>query len=471
MPIRLKPAAVLGFVMFVSGCHTAPERQANRLDVSVPSVWSASANTFPLAGQKWVESFDDPVLYSLVEQALTSNFDLKTAAARVDAAIAQARIDGAALWPQLSFAPGYQYTQVRSAGFGSAQYSVFEALFNLSWEADIWGRIRSFREAARQEVEATNADFQAARLSLAARVAQNYFALLEAKLQAQVAEQSVADRGTIASLVQGRFERGLVRALEVRLVLTDLAQARSQLAAARNQVQLVTRQLEILLGDYPDGSLPQIDDTVTALSGSTVRQALPVPPSQLPAGLPAELLTRRPDLIASFAQLRAADARLESTSKLLLPRITLTAAGGTRDSALTDLIDPRSIVWNLFAGAVQPLFTGGRIRGSIQLNEAYVEEAFNRYQDVALNAFREVEQALAAEEWLRAQEKELREAVQQTEAGQELALYSYRQGFIQILTLLDSYRSTLNAQSAHLAVRRQLLNNRVNLYLALGGSI
>lgn len=174
MPIRLKPAAVLGFVMFVSGCHTAPERQANRLDVSVPSVWSASANTFPLAGQKWVESFDDPVLYSLVEQALTSNFDLKTAVARVDAAIAQARIDGAALWPQLSFAPGYQYTQVRSAGFGSAQYSVFEALFNLSWEADIWGRIRSFREAARQEVEATNADFQAARLSLAARVAQNY---------------------------------------------------------------------------------------------------------------------------------------------------------------------------------------------------------------------------------------------------------------------------------------------------------
>ena len=469
--IRCKWAAVLGLIFLISGCNTAPERQESRLDVSVPAVWSASANTSPLAGQHWVESFNDPVLYSLVEQALASNFDLKTAAARINAAIAQARIDGAALWPQLSFAPGYQYAQVRSAGFGSAQYSVFEALFNLSWEADIWGRIRSLREAARQEVEATSADFQAARLSLAARVVQNYFALLEAQLQARVAEQSVADRSTIASLVQGRFERGLVRALDVRLVLTDLAQARSQLAYTRNQVQLVTRQLEILLGDYPDGTLPQLDNTVTALSGSTVQQMLPVPPPQLPAGLPSELLTRRPDLIASFARLRAADARLESTSKLLLPRITLTAAGGTRDTALTDLIDPRSVVWNLFAGAVQPVFTGGRIRGNIQLNEAYVEEAFNRYQGVALNAFREVEQALAAEEWLRAQEKELSEAVQQTEASQELALYSYRQGFIQILTLLDSYRSTLNAQSAHLAVRRQLLNNRINLYLALGGSI
>lgn len=469
--IRIKWAVVLGLMILISGCNTAPERQETRLDVSVPAVWSASANTAPLAGQHWVESFNDPVLYSLVEQALASNFDLKTAAARINAAIAQARIDGAARWPQLSFAPGYQYAQVRSAGFGSAQYSVFEALFNLSWEADIWGRIRSLREATRQEMEATSADFQAARLSLAARVVQNYFALLEAQLQARVAEQSVADRSTIASLVQGRFERGLVRALDVRLVLTDLAQARSQLAYTRNQVQLVTRQLEILLGDYPDGALPQLDNTVTALSGSTVRQMLPVPPPQLPAGLPSELLTRRPDLIASFARLRAADARLESASKLLLPRITLTAAGGTRDSALTDLIDPRSVVWNLFAGAVQPVFTGGRIRGNIQLNEAYVEEAFNRYQAVALNAFREVEQALAAEEWLRVQEKELSEAVQQTEASQELALYSYRQGFIQILTLLDSYRSTLNAQSAHLAVRRQLLNNRINLYLALGGSI
>jgi len=114
--------------------------------------------------------------------------------------------------------PGYQHTQVRSAGFGSAQFSVFEALFSFSWEVDVWGRIRAFREAANQEVHAAHADLRAARLSLAARVAQNYFALLEANLQTQVAEQSVTDRGTIASLVQGRFERGLARGLDVRLL-------------------------------------------------------------------------------------------------------------------------------------------------------------------------------------------------------------------------------------------------------------
>ena len=121
---------------------------------------------------------------------------------------------------------------MRNAGFGSAQFSVFEGLFNLSWELDVWGRVRDFRQAAVQEAEAAHADFQAAQLSLTARITQNYFALQEAKLQTQVAVQSVEDRGVIAHLVQGRFKRGLARGLDVRLALTDLANARSQLSQA-----------------------------------------------------------------------------------------------------------------------------------------------------------------------------------------------------------------------------------------------
>ncbi|MER0204018.1 MAG: transporter [Nitrosomonas sp.] len=457
-------------LLILGGCKTAPERQASDLDVHIPQAWRHNSDSSQSSRQNWVDSFNDPVLSQLVDRALANNFDLKSAAARVEAAIAQARIDSAGLWPQLSFAPGYQQAQVRSAGFGSAQFNVFETMFNLSWEVDVWGRIRAFREASVREAHAASADFQAVQLSLAARVAQSYFALLEAKLQIQVAEQSVVDRGTIANLIQGRFERGLARGLDVRLASTDLANAISQLAQAKNQRQLITRQLEILLGRYPDGSLPELAGTVAETSGMQAWQALPDPPPVLPAGLPADLLTRRPDLIAAFTRLRAADARLESAEKLLLPRITLTAAGGTRDVALTDLVDPRTAAWNVFAGAIQPLFTGGRIRGGIQLTQARVQEAYNRYQEAALNAFREVEQALAAEEWLHQQENALREAVHQIGASRELALYSYRHGYIQILTLLDSYRSTLNAQSAHLTIQRQLLNNRINLYLALGGS-
>lgn len=457
-----------------SGCSNMPERQPAELFPELPQEWRATPETHAFSDQHWVESFGDPVLSRLVDRALSHNYNLKSAAARVDAAIAQARIDGSGLWPQLSFAPGYQYTQIRSAGFGSAQFSVFETMFDLSWELDVWGRIRAARTASLLDADATGADYNAARLSLAARVAQNYFALIEARLQTQVAEQSVTDRGNIARITQGRFEQGLVRGLDVRFALTDLANAKSQLAQAKNQVQQITRQLEVLLGQYPADDWQKTADAIPGLSGSPdfpAQQTLPDPPRLLPAGLPSDLLARRPDLVAAFSRLLAADARLDSARKLMLPRITLTGAGGTRDTALVDLVDPRSAVWNLFAGIMHPLFTGGRIRGGVQLNEARVEEALTRYQDVALNAFREVEQALAAEEWLREQEKALREAVEQTEASHELALYYYRLGFIQILTLLDSYRSSLNAQSAHLSVRRQLLHNRINLYLALGGGI
>lgn len=473
----VKSVLLLCTIWTASGCQNMPERHPAGLHPQLPQEWSVAFDDDGFSDQTWVKSFGDPVLSALVDQALTHNYNLKSAAARVDAAMAQARIDSAGLWPQLSFAPAYQYTQVRSAGFGSAQFNVFEAMFNLSWELDVWGRIRSLRAAALEDVEAADADFNAARLSLAARVAQNYFALLEARLQTQVAEQSVADRSNIASVTQGRFEKGLVRGLDVRLALTDLANAKSQLAQAKNQVQVITRQLEVLLGQYPSDDWDKIAGTTaefadgTDSAAFTAQQVLPDPPESLPVGLPSDLLARRPDLIAAFRRLQAADARLDSAKKLMLPRITLTGAGGTRDNTLVDLADPRSAVWNLFAGIMHPIFTGGRIRGGVQLNEARVEEALSSYQDVALNAFREVEQALAAEEWLREQEKVLREAVEQTRASHELALYYYRLGFIQILTLLDSYRSNLNAQSAHLSVQRQLLNNRINLYLALGGSV
>jgi outer membrane protein TolC len=198
---------------------------------------------------------------------------------------------------------------------------------------------------------------------------------------------------------------------------------------------------------------------------------LPEPPVTLAAGLPSELLNRRPDVVAAFKRLQAADQRLASSQKALMPRITLTAAGGSVGAALADIVDPRAAAWNLAAGLAQPLFTGDRLQADIRLKQANVEDAYNQYQSVALNAFREVEQALAAESRLREQEQALREAVSQTEASRKLAVYSYRQGLIEILTLLDSYRSTFNAQSTHLAVQRQLLTNRISLYLALGGAV
>ncbi len=450
-------------VLIATSCTTTPERNPANPHGATPSYWTTASSSAAHIKNKWVDSFADPALTALVNDALNNNFDLKAAAAQVDAAREQVGIEGAGRLPQLSFTPGYQNAQVRDVGLESSRFSAFEALFSMSWEIDLWGRIKASQQAVRQEAAAVSADFQGARLSLAARTAQSYFELIEANLLVDVVEQSVKDRRTIVELVRGRFARGLTRGLDLRLVLTDLANAEAQLAQARNQVQIVTRRLEVLLGRYPSGGKKVINQVSTT--------HLPVPPPALSAGLPSQLLERRPDLVAAFSRLRALDSRVESAKKALLPRITLTASGGTSSSDLADLVDPRAVAWNVAAGLVQPIFTGGRLKGEIRLNEARTVEALNNYRSAALNAFREVEQTLAAEFWLRAQEQALKEAVEQTRASRKLAVYSYRQGLIEILTLLDSYRSTLNAQSEYLSVQRQLLSNRIDLYLALGGGI
>lgn len=471
MPLNCRPRLnnfIVLCALLVSGCSPTPQRDAGALEFTVPKEWSSDGRFANANATGWLKNFNDQRLTSLVEAGLNDNFDLKTAAARVAAAREQAVIAGAERWPQAYFLPGYQRSRDQSSGESGS----FDAVFNLSWEIDVWGRIKAGQTAAVQDAEAISLDYRAAHLSLAARIAQTYFELAEARLQADVAEQSVKDRNVIADLIRGRFNKGLTRGLDLRLVLTDLANAEAQLAQTRNDVQLIERRLQTLLGSYPDGKLATSNGRFKDNGGHEFAlTALPQPPATLTAGLPSELLGRRPDVVSAFQRLRAADSRLESAEKALLPRVTLTAAGGTSSPALTEIIDPRAAAWNLAAGLAQPLFTGQRLQAEIRFSEAKAQEAYHQYQSVALNAFREVEQALAAESRLRDQERALREAVEQTEASRKLAVYSYRQGLIEILTLLDSYRSTLNAQSAHLAVQRQLLNNRINLYLALGGAV
>lgn len=441
---------------FISGCESAKIHPSDELGFARPPQWQhATADNTQIS--PWLERFADPKLSELIEQGLKQNFDLLATAARVDAARSAAKIAGANRLPQVYFAPGYQ----RSKTAGYPESGSFDALFNLSWELDVWGRIQAAQKAASEDAAAVLEDYQAARLSLAARIAQVYFELTEAQLQEQVARQSVKDRGVIVELVRGRFNKGLTRGLDLRLTLTDLANAQAQLAQTQNDVQTLQKQLDSLLGQYPANSQNPL----------AVSPSLPAPPTELANGLPAQLIDRRPDVVAAYRRLVATDRRLESSQKALLPRFTLTATGGTSSPALTEIIDPRAAAWNVAAGLAQPLFTGERLESQIRLSEANVAEAFNHYQSVALNAFREVEQALAAENYLREKEQALKEAVSQTEASRKLAVYSYRQGLIEILTLLDSYRSTLNAQSAHLAVQRQLLNNRISLYLALGGAV
>jgi len=444
----------------LAACVAPPERQPVKETVALPKAFAA----LPAAARNaevsaWLASFHDADVNALVTVALAANNDLRATAARIDQARALARIEGADARPQLAFPPAFQHV-----GGGRRtrdlvnEGNVLTLPFELTWEVDVWGRIADARRAAELSADAAEADWRAAKLSLAARTARTCFELAEARQRVEVVQTSVKDRGVLAELLQGRFNLGLAVGLDLSLALTDLSDARAELNDAANDVQQAQRRLELLLGRYPAGTLARC-------------QKMPGLPAPIPVGLPAELLSRRPDIVAAFARLRSQDRRLSGARKALLPRLTLLADGGSLGRTWSDLADPGSVAWNVILGLTQPVYAGGRLRADIDLQAAHSEEALHQYRETVLDAFREVEQSLAAEQWLRKREQEAAAIVKQNNISRELAIYSYRNSVVGILTLLDSYRMTLFAETLLLEAQLHMLNNRLDLYLALGGGI
>ncbi len=467
----MKRWPMLGVVatVMLAGCVPAPARRAPEVELAIPDTWQAAdGEAGPSApGADWWSAFPDPVLPGLVEEALAANHDLHAAAARLEQAQAAARVAGADLRPQVGVGlSGVRQRQVFVGlpipGAGdvlSTQSTRYGVSVDVSWEVDLWGRMRAGARAAVADAQAAAADLEGARLSLAAQTARAWFAAVEASEQLALAEATLASRGASAEVVRRRYDQGLRPAVDLRLARSQRAEAEALVAQRRGQLAVSIRALEVLLGRYPGGSLEQ------RLTG--VR--LPPPPPPAPAGLPADLIARRPDLVAAELRLAAAGHRQLQARRALYPRLALTAAGGTASDQLGDLLDGDFRVWSLLAGLTQPLFAGGRLRAGVSGAQAAEDEALARWAGAALRAFGEVESALAVGALLERRETSLTEAADQLAGARALAEERYRGGVGDYLTLLESQGRELAARSAVLALRRQRLDNRIDLHLALGG--
>ena len=453
-------------LLLVVACARAPGYRQPEIGVEIPDLWVTGV----VPGEKrieqdWWTAFGDPDLDSIIREALEHNHDLLAASARLDAALAQARIAGADLLPTVDLNLAGSRRRQNFIGFPipGAEGDVLTTGFNnfgvsldTAWEADLWGRLRAGKAAALAQVRATDAELAGARLSLAGQTAKSWFAVAEARRQVELSERTVGLFRATAERVRSRYEAGLRPSLDLRLSLSNLASAEAELHRRRNQLQLARRQLEVLLGRYPEGTL----------SGSL---ELPSPADEIPAGLPATLVSRRPDLAAAEARLAASDARVAQARRALYPRIRLTGSGGTSTRELGDLLDGDFTVWSLAAGLLQPIFQGGRLRAGVDLEKARTRELLEVYVQAALTAYAEVEASLNAGTILSSREDALLVAVEQSVAARELAEERYEAGLEEIITVLDSQRRALTAESLLLAVRRQLLDVRIDLYLALGG--
>jgi NodT family efflux transporter outer membrane factor (OMF) lipoprotein len=480
MPITTAPpqalplaAAVLAAALLTGGCASAPPHDPPDPGFPVPESWvqgedgEPSAAPYPAMDVWWTDYGDR--LDELVEAAFLHNHDLAAAYARVAAAEAEARIAGAGALPQAN--AGFDAARRRQNFIGfpipggdgqvlSTTTTTHDAGLDVAWEVDLWGRLRAGEAAALAGLQASAADYHAARLSLAGQTASAWFGLIEAAEQLELARAEAENRRRTTERIRRRYELGLRPALDLRLALSSQAGAEAAVPAREQALDAARRRLELLVGRYPAGT-----------AGPEAEGAGPLPPvpPPVPAGLPAALIGRRLDLIAAERRLAAAGLAIEQARAALYPQLRLTGSAGRASGELEDLLDGDFSVWSVAAGLLQPLFQGGRLRAGVDLAEARREEALAGFRAAALRAFGEVEAALAAEALLADREAALERAVEETAAARDLAEERYDLGLIDYLTVLETQRAALAAESALLEARRQRLDARVDLHLALGG--
>jgi len=453
------------WLLALAACVSSPEETSPELNVEIPRTWSSTPVQAEGGIDMWWTQFGDENLDNLVAIGLNNNYDLMAALARLDAAVARARIVGADLSPQIdgSFAASRRKQNFAglpfSGGTGDAASTTsnsFGVSLNLSWEIDLWGRLRAAKSAALADLELSMADLEGFRLSLAGQIVKAWFASVEAREQLALAEATYENYRLTFDQIRNRYERGLRSSLELRLAESNAANAQSLVYLWQNRLQQSNRQLETLIGRYPSDTV-RVSKTLVPIE------------DHVPAGIPADIIHRRPDLVAAERRLAASRARLEESKSALYPRISLTASGGRSSEDLDNLLDGDYTVWGLAGNLVQPIFQGGRLRAGVDLARAREDEAVAQYAQQVLKAYAEVESYLHAELFLFRQEKALQISASQAFSARDLAEERYASGLANYIALLEAQRRAFSAQSQLLSVRRQRNDTRVDLYLSLGG--
>lgn len=458
----------LASVLLLAGCTSLklarPERLAGT-DLSLPEDWqSTSTGHVGNVSLGWLPTFEDPELEELVAEALAHNQNLAIAAARLRIAKESTVFARAARLPSLAAGSSASLTGLRAQDRNGdlqpwERAEDYALSMNLSWEIDLWGRLRNLHQAAREDYQAAWADYRAARLSLAANAAKAWFNLITARQQVELARQTLASFQANFRITERNYKGGdtAASALDVMFGRNNVAQAERSLISRRLLLNEAERALEVLLGRYPSA----------AVEG---RESLPALAAEVPAGLPSDLLMRRPDLVAAAADLRASAHRADAARKDLLPNIVLTSRVSTASDQLAELLsDPRSTLWNVAGSLSQPIYRGGFLRARARQTVAQNQAASMAFAGLALRAFQEVESALNTEHSLAAQEQFLEIELAQANLAEAQASREYSEGTGGILAVLEAQRRAVNARNAMIALRNQRLQNRIDLHLALGG--
>ena len=459
---RALRCALASASVLLGGCASmVPLYETPALPVSPQYASHTAGQGVSAAAIGWRDYFADPQLQALLAQALDNNRDLRTAVLQIEQARAVYGIQRADLLPSMGAQAGVSRSRVPGELSPTGRPllgSQYQAGLGLaSWEIDFWGRVGSLRDAALQSYLATEEARRAVTVGLVAQVANSYLTLRELDERIALARQNIASRAETLRIFSRRVEVGSTSRLNLTQVQTLLAQAQALGAQLEQSRETQLHALSLLVGAPVD--LPPA-------AGRLAEQPVL---RELAAGLPSDLLTQRPDIVAAEYQLKAANASIGAARAAFFPRVALTGSLGTASTELDGLFASGSQAWTFSPSISLPIFSGGRLRNNLALAELRRDAAVAQYEKTVQGAFRDVADALSARRWLAEQLTIAQAALAAQTERARLSQLRYDNGAAAFLEVLDAQRDLLTAEQQLVQIRRSLLSSGVGLYAALGG--
>ena len=450
---NIKHSFIVGLATsMLLACSSTSELDKNIKNIDLPATWQESKEKLQVQNN-WLNQLDNPQVKQLVKLAIASNHQLKIQAYNVEIQQQQLIVSGSTLWPSLDLS----LRSGRSRNNATQTYSNASSIdLDLTYELDLWGKLSSADQQANLTFMAEQSTFEQSKQQLVVDVVTTWFAVVEAEKLLSLYESRVNNSKQNLDIIESGYNSGLSDALDVYLTRNELNSELTRVSEQRSTKTKLIRQLERLVGEYPEGKL-------------LVDADLPLLTSDIPLGLPSELISRKPQLMASWYELLAKDAGVAFAHKQRFPSLNLTASLGDNGSDINDLLSGSSLAWSLLGNLSAPLFNAGRLEANEEKARLSLKQGEQLYLNDLYDAFSKVENAITQEKNLKSSYQSMLAAQENAKIAATLSFEQYQSGLVEYTTVLDAQSRSFDAQSTLIQIKNRLIANRIQLHLALGG--
>ncbi len=438
--------------LFLLACSSTSEIDEKLTDLPLPQNWQDSKQSLAVE-HNWLAELDNLQVHQLVKKALASNHQFAMQAYSLEIAEQQLIVSGSQLWPELDLA----FRSGRNKDNQTDSYANSNSVnLNLSYEVDIWGKLSDADRMTNFNYLAQKATFEQYKQQLVVNVLTTWFRVIEAEKLLALYRSRVVNSQQNLAIIEAGYHSGLTAALDVYLTRNDLNNELTRVSEQETEKTKLIRQLERLIGEYPKGEL-------------LVNANLPLLTTDIPVGLPSELISRKPELKASWYQLLSQDAGLAYAHKQRFPSIVLSGSVGDSNADIGDLLSGSSLAWSLLGSVSAPIFNAGRLKANEEKARIELKQGEQLYLDTLYSAFSDVENAITTEKNLKNSYYTMLAAQENAKIASTLSFEQYQSGLVTYTTVLDAQNRSFEAQSTLIKIKNQLIANRINLHLSLGG--